>query len=359
MRNYEGDYDISHNEALISNIYYHKNRIKEEDRIYPYIDIEKDLDTKLFERVRFYADRRVNYRHPWMDMSDLDLLKSAKLYKKDKITGMEGITLAGLMLFGTDDAIKSEIPYCYTDALLREDDEERYDDRDFIETNLIDTYYRLLNFIGKYTKNRFALSDDGTRSISPMGIIAEEIVANMLMHRTLNNGRMSRIMIYKDKLIAENPNSFGTMRHITEKDYLQLSKNPSLAAFFREIGFADELGSGVRKITKNSLKYSGKEPIFEDSEMFRVIIPLTREGVIVHEDGEIIHLDEKSSNVSLTKNEQFILSELKKNPRVTQNELVEILSLSRRTIQYSLTSLKKNNVITRVDGDRGGYWQIN
>ena len=33
-------------------------------------------------------------------MTDLELLKSAGLYKKDKETGKEGVTLAGVMLFG-------------------------------------------------------------------------------------------------------------------------------------------------------------------------------------------------------------------------------------------------------------------
>lgn len=49
------------------------------------------------------------------------------------------------------------------------------------------------------------------------------------------------------------------------------------AKFFRERGYADELGSGSIKITKNSYLYSGKPPIFEDKEMFRVTIPLLRD----------------------------------------------------------------------------------
>lgn len=42
------------------------------------------------------------------------------------------------------------------------------------------------------------------------------------------------------------------------------AKNLTIAKFFREIGYTDELGSGFVKITKNSLLYSGKQPIFED-----------------------------------------------------------------------------------------------
>ena len=96
-------------------------------------------------------------------MTDLELLKSAGLYKVDKETGKQGVTLAGVMLFGKDDVISNINPYCRTDALYRVDDLDRYDDRDFVETNLIDMYDRLIDFIAKYTMDRFALDEDARR----------------------------------------------------------------------------------------------------------------------------------------------------------------------------------------------------
>ena len=51
-------------------------------------------------------------------------------------------------------------------------------------------------------------------------------------------------------------------------------KNPIIAAFFRNIGYADQLGSGVRKIFKYCKYYSGKEPEFVEGDVFRIIVPL-------------------------------------------------------------------------------------
>lgn len=51
-------------------------------------------------------------------------------------------------------------------------------------------------------------------------------------------------------------------------------KNPIIAAFFRNIGYADQLGSGVRNLFKYSKYYSGKEPQFIDGDVFRIIVPL-------------------------------------------------------------------------------------
>ena len=84
----------------------------------------------------------------------------------DRETGKKGVTLAGVMLFGKDDVISNINPYCRTDALYRVDDLDRYDDRDFVETNLIEMYDRLIDFISKYTMDRFAL-DENSRRVSP------------------------------------------------------------------------------------------------------------------------------------------------------------------------------------------------
>lgn len=272
----------------------YEEKIFDEDKIYPYVRIEEDLRHDLIDRARKYANSNINKQHIWMNMTDLELLKSAGLYKKNANTGEEGITLAGIMLFGKDEIISSVNPYCRTDALYRVDDLDRYDDRDFVETNLLDMYDRLLDFISKHTMDRFAL-DENVRRISPRNIMAKEIVLNMIMHRDITDGHTSRVIIYKDKIICENPNSFGTMGILTLKNYTPFAKNPTLAKFFREIGYADELGSGFIKITKNSYLYSGKPPIFEDKEMFRVTIPLLRDEKFEEHDLINLAISETSS----------------------------------------------------------------
>ncbi len=127
-------------------------------------------------------------------------------------------------------------------------------------------YDRLIDFIAKYTMDRFAL-DENSRRVSPRNVMAREIVLNTIMHRDITDGHTSRVIIYKDKLICENPNTFRTNGILTIKNYTPFAKNPTIAKFFREIGYADELGSGFIKITKNSYLYSGKPPIFEDKEL--------------------------------------------------------------------------------------------
>ena len=53
------------------------------------------------------------------------------------------------------------------------------------------------------------------------------------------------------------------------------AKNPAISKVFREIGYADELGSGMRNSYKYTMMYSGAEPEFIEGDVFKIIIPLS------------------------------------------------------------------------------------
>ena len=55
---------------------------------------------------------------------------------------------------------------------------------------------------------------------------------------------------------------------------LPISKNPPISKVFREIGLADELGSGMRNTYKYTRLYSGGTPEFIEDDVFRTIVPL-------------------------------------------------------------------------------------
>ena len=81
----------------------------------------------------------------------------------------------------------------------------------------------------------------------------------------------------KDKMYTENANRAMHGQLITPENYVPASKNPIIANFFRNIGLADELGSGVRRLHYYVPKYAGKPPEMIDGDIFRVIVPLDDE----------------------------------------------------------------------------------
>ena len=57
-------------------------------------------------------------------------------------------------------------------------------------------------------------------------------------------------------------------------DFVPDPKNPIIAAFFREIGYADQLGSGVRNLFKYAKAYGGSLPRLTDGDVFRIEVSL-------------------------------------------------------------------------------------
>jgi ATP-dependent DNA helicase RecG len=349
-RNEDGDFDITNNTVAISQLYLQKQNTYTENKIYPYADI-LELRKDLIGQARSMALSR-KPDHVWGGMTDIELLRSAGLYDKDRATGQEGINLAGILLFGTDDLIRSVIPYYKTDAILRVNDIERYDDRDDIRTNLLDAYNRLVGFVKKHTDDRFAL--DGSQRISARDIIAREVCVNMLIHREYSNPSPARLIIGRETLETSNASKARTVGYIDINSYTPYPKNPKIAAVFKEIGLADELGSGMKKIMNYSWSYSGRTPKFrEDASLFNAQIyispPRPSKELSSNLADAIYALISQHNGVSRNEINQFISS---KFPELSPNQDLSKL------IFNALTKLKRQGRITNVGSRTAPSWQI-
>lgn len=110
-RNEDGDMDITDSPIQLQNMYNRKNNTYAEHKIFPYVTTE-DLRIDLMDKVRNLAKSK-NPDHPWLKMSDEEILKSAGLWEKDFSSGIQGYNLAGVLLFGKDEVIRS----CVRDIL--------------------------------------------------------------------------------------------------------------------------------------------------------------------------------------------------------------------------------------------------
>ena len=257
--------------GAIAQMYIRKQNIFTERKIYPYARLE-DLRLDLLPKIRIMAQNHAGGQHPWTSMNDQELLKSAGLYGRDIVTGEEGYNLAAIMLLGKDDVILNVAPTYVTDALVRKVNVDRYDDREIIKTNLIESYNQLLEFGRKNLPDKFFL--EGVVNKSLRNTIVREMVSNTLMHREFTSSYTAKFVIEKDRMYVENANRASKDGFITVDNLEPNPKNPIIAAFFRNIGYADQLGSGVRKLFKYSKYYSGKDPEFIEDDVFRIIVPL-------------------------------------------------------------------------------------
>ena len=207
-------------------------------------------------------------------MTVKEMLRSANLILTDPETNKEGLTLAAILLFGKDNSIMSVLPQHKTDAIFRVENKDRYDDRDVIITNLIDSYDRLIQFGQKHLNDLFVL--DGIQNVNARDRILREIVSNTLAHRDYSSGFPAKMIIDEEKILIENSNLAHSIGELNLFKFEPFSKNPPISKVFREIGLADELGSGMRNTYKFTELYSNEKPIFEEGSIFRTIVPIRK-----------------------------------------------------------------------------------
>lgn len=346
-RNEDGDLDITDNTHLVSELYMRKSNISfTESKIFPAVTID-DLDKDTIKEIRIRAKNQHGGEHPWETMSDLELLKSANLYSKDLDTGVEGINLAGVLLLGTQQLIFSALPHYKTDAIVRVDNTDRYDDRIIVLDNLVVSFKKLMGFIEKHLDDSFYL--EGTQRISIRNKIFREVCSNMLIHREFSNAFPAKLIIEKNKVRTENANIPHGFGEIDSNNFSPFPKNPAISKFFREIGLADELGSGIRNINKYIKEYSGGKPEFIEGDVFELNIPLN-----------INKKDEPQSEPQSepqTK-EDKLLELIKQNPSINKTEMARLLEVSPSTVKRIINKLKNGNKLDYEGSSRKGMWII-
>lgn len=349
-RNEDGDFDITDNTDLVAAMYIRKQREYTENTVFPYATAS-DLKQELIDRARIMATNR-NPHHPWERMTNEEILRSAGLYKKNLQTGESGYTLACILLFGTDEAILSALPHHKTDAIYRVKETDRYDDRDDIRCNLIESYDRLMAFIEKHVDDKFYMENE--IRVSARNKLFREVIANMLIHREYSNAYPAKLIIEKDCVKTENGNKARGLGAISLTDFVPYPKNPVIASVFKEIGWAEELGSGVRNIVKYSKVYSGTIPEFIDGDVFKTKISLngtvndTVNGTV---NGTV------NDGVKLTPTEQTVLDCIRDNNSISVAEIVNRTKKGRSTIMRAIKALKEKGFIQRVGSDKTGNWK--
>lgn len=241
-RSVDGDYEVR-TDAERRALYLRKSTQYSENNIYPYLRREHLCEDTIIKAKNLIRDNRSD--HPWLGLSDMEFFRMSNLYREDISTGEQGFTLGALLLFGKTEIIQSALPFYRIDATVKLHNPDRYDDRITIEGNIIDAYDELMAFISKAMPDTFYQESDGRR-VSVRNNIFREVVANLLIHREYLNPTPTEITIGKSGVIAVNANRPLRTGPITLDNYVRHPKNPHIANFFVQMGYAEHLGTGIK-----------------------------------------------------------------------------------------------------------------
>lgn len=355
-RGHEGDFRVM-DEERISQLYARKSNYYSEGRIFPYLRLE-DFKPGLLDKVRALVHSR-RADHPWLLLSDEELLRSAGLYQTDPLTGVQGYTQAAVLLLGRDEVIASVLPAYRIDALVRRHDMDRYDDRLDLRTNLVEAYEQLMDFVAKHLPDPFYL--EGTVRMSLRDKIFREVVANLLIHREYLNGRPARFIIYADRVEVDNANRAVGHGPLDPRGFQPFPKNPTLARFFVQLGRVEELGSGVRNVTRYLPAYRpGRQAEFVEEDVFRTVVPVPGSGAAIPDLTAQFTTSFSIAMLDVSERvKQRLLKEIAAFPAsqaLKPVELAETLKLSHRTVRRDFQILWNAGILKT--GPRYGTYQL-
>jgi len=270
-RSFESDLDITNDQVQVSELYLRKRNFFTEAQIIPHLTMD-DLDPGLFEKARTII-RNFRSDHPWLLIGEEQMMQEASLWRKDFYSNQHGLTLAAGLIFGTGRTIQSLLPAYKIEVMVRIENVDRWDDRLTLRKNLIDSYLEIKQFIYKYLPEKFHTEKD--QRVDLRDKIFREVVGNAIIHREYTSNYSTDIVITASEVRITNPNKPLFHGIIDPMSFNPYAKNPNIRRFFTALGWADEIGSGIRNTNKYLPLYvEGAKPVFLENELFTTVIPL-------------------------------------------------------------------------------------
>ena len=372
-RVFESDVQVQSSDQ-IAEMFIRKRNVFTEKKPVPGLGMEH-LRMDLMPMIRNLIHSR-DSDHPWLKLTDEQLFSEAGILETDLLTGKKVFNSAAVLLLGRDDIIFNCFPAYKTDAIMRRVNVDRYDDRETVVCNLIEAYDRLVAFGGKHLNDKFYLDRDIRVSLRDK--ILREVIGNVLIHREYSSARPARFIIEKERIIVDNASKALKCGVINLDNLSPVSKNPIIAKFFKQIGRADELGSGTRNLYHYTRLYSNADPIIEEGDQFVTTIPLDDDysaekisdswvngrvkGVVKPNvtDSVTDNVTDVTGRVTDNLNDvqKALLDIVASGEKISQQTMAERLSVSRRTVIRNMAVLTDSGLIRRIGSDNDCHWEV-
>lgn len=184
-RNHEGDYHATEHE--IWGMIRDQNSEGNDNRIIEYYTMH-DMDKETLRKYRQIFEIR-NDGHVWNSLEDKSFLEKLGGYRRDRRTGVEGLTLAELLMFGTGQAVRERFDNVFMDyrnesqvtADIRWNDRITYDGT--WENNLFNFFTKVPPKLMEDLKKPFKLEGAVQRiNDTPVHKAVREGFVNMIIH---------------------------------------------------------------------------------------------------------------------------------------------------------------------------------
>ena len=362
-RNHEGDYHCTEEEvkAMIRD----SNDAGNDGVLIEHYDMEDiDMPTLRAFRNRF---RYTNPEHLFNDYDDKEFLRNLGGYTKDRATGREGLTLAGLLMFGKGLAIRERFDNIRLDYLDQTNlqPEERWSDRltydGSWENNLYNFFTRVLARLVQDIRRPFILKGAEREDDTPIHKAIREALTNLVIHADYMMTGVLRVEKHDDRFFFSNPGALKLPIAEIYKGGNSKARNPHIQSILRMLGYGDNIGSGFPTIVDACKKENWQKPLLcESNELHTVELTISMKSIIAEEC--IQHLRNiLGEHVvrQLDSEEIFILSVAWMDGSVTNSVIQTLLDKNALQVGKLLYSLAERKLLTAQNKGRWTSYVLN
>ena len=363
-RNFEGDYRCT--DAEVRRMFADADELHPMDgRILKNYTMD-DIDEDSLKRYR-QLFKLSSPDHPWLALEDLDLLRMIGGYRKDRQSGEEGFTVAGLLMFGKTLSITDEecCPHFFPDyqECLTEDGDVRWTNRicgdGTWEANLFNFYQRVLPRLQSVLPKPFKLANNIRVEETPAHIAVREALINFCVHADYTINATMVVKHLRDGFVFSNP---GTLLVSKEQYYTggdSVCRNKYLQKMFSMIGVAEKAGSGTDKIMKGWRDANWRSPkIEEQSQPDKVVLTMPMESLLSAKAKAILADKFGITANSFAHNVMSVLALVCDEGDVTNERLRYALNMHKAEISDLLRLMIQKKLLEAYGYGRGMHYRL-
>lgn len=193
-----------------------------------------------------------------------------------------------------------------------------------------------------------------------------EAIVNAVTRRNFLDRACVQVAVYDDRVEVTSPGMlYGGLTIEQIKEGGSKIRNRCIAEVFSRMRIIESWGTGIKRMFSSCREYGIRDPeLLEIGDSFRV--NLYRPSYSGNDAQSSPKSSPKSSSKSSSKSspnglnatQQKIMQMIRKNSRITQAEMAEIIKISRRAVQKNIKELVDQGIIVHEGSTRNGYWKI-
>lgn len=273
-----------------------------------------------------------------------------------EVNGVRRVTLAGLLLLGTEDLLRENLPAYEVAFQVLQGTDVRVNE--FFRKPLLETFEEVeLLFRARVEEEEIQVGLFRVPVPNFDRRAFREAFVNALVHRDFSRLGAVHVKITDNGLSISSPGGFVegvTLDNLLVAD--PRSRNPLLADVIKRIGLAERTGRGIDRIYEGMLRYGRPAPDYSMSNEFTVTVQLANAAADLDFLKMVIEQEDKLGNMPI--DSLIILSRLREERRLTTADLAPSVQKPEANVRATLEKLVETGFLEPHGTGRGRTYTL-